>query len=691
MKHVLVCGAGGFIGSHLVSHLKYHGYYVYGVDLKYNEFKHSDADEFIIADLTLDTSIERIFSSRKIDEIYQLAADMGGAQYIFTGEHDSNVMYNSCKINLNILHACVKYKVPKIFYSSSACIYPEHNQMNPDDPNCSEDSAYPANPDSEYGWEKLFSERMYMAFHRNHGLEVHIARFHNIFGEYGTWQGGKEKAPAAICRKVLLADKSIEIIGTGKQTRSFLYISECIDGIMRLMNSDFSGPVNIGSTEMISINDFTKMIIDISGKHLEIQNISGPVGVQGRNSDNKLIYEKLGWKPSQSLRIGIEQTFKWIKSQIEKQEHEQKNISIIGCAGRVGTCLGLCLEHAGFNILGCDINEHVINQINNKTFSSPEPHVDHMLKHSKNLTLTSSLQETLKFSDFIFIIVPTPNGGGDNFYDHTILSNVLCKINEQKIKNKHIIICCTVKPLYVDNYAKLLLEDCYNITISYSPFFIAQNTIVHNFFNPDIVLLGCPNKDIEYKLANIYLKMCKNTPIICGMQPLEAEVVKIATNNFLSNKISHANLIGDICTTLNIDANVVCSAVGSDSRINSKFFKPGWSPSGDCIPRDGQMYALFVKQCGIETTLISSVHEYSEYHSKFMANELHKKQYDEYIFTDVTYKENCKVPIITYSPKLIVGKYLTELGNLVIIRDKKNIIDLVKKEYGNIFKYEIIN
>jgi nucleoside-diphosphate-sugar epimerase len=257
---------------------------------------------------------------RKYDEVYQLAADMGGAGFVFTGHNDADIMHNSALINLNMLEACYKRNVKRVFYSSSACIYPEYNQMDPDNPNCSEDSAYPAAPDSEYGWEKLFSERLYLAFNKNHGMEARVARYHNIFGPEGTWEGGREKAPAAVCRKVALAEDggSIEIWGDGKQTRSFLYIDECLEGTVRLVRSDFTGPVNIGSSEMVAINQLAQMAIDISGKKLSINNIPGPLGVRGRNSDNSLIAGKLGWKPSRPLREGLEATYGWIKRQVEQ-------------------------------------------------------------------------------------------------------------------------------------------------------------------------------------------------------------------------------------------------------------------------------------------------------------------------------------------------------------------------------------
>ena len=317
MKKILVCGAGGFIGGHLVNRLKKDGFWVRGVDLKENEYGNNNTDEFILGDLRDPIVAQKAVIG--IDEVYQLAADMGGAGYIFTGDHDADVMNNSSLCNLNVLGASQKEGVKKIFYSSSACMYPEYNQMDPDNPKCSEDSAYPAAPDSEYGWEKLFSERLYLSYYRNYGIEVRIARFHNIFGPQGTWNGGKEKAPAAMCRKASEAEDgtSIEVWGDGKQTRSFLYIDECVEAVIRLMNSDFTGPVNIGSEEMISINDFAQMAIDISGKNLKINNITGPTGVRGRNSDNKLLLEKLQWAPSLSLIEGMKKTYSWIDSQIQ--------------------------------------------------------------------------------------------------------------------------------------------------------------------------------------------------------------------------------------------------------------------------------------------------------------------------------------------------------------------------------------
>jgi len=317
MKKAVVCGAGGFIGSHLVKRLKNEGFWVRGVDLKYPEYAPTAADDFIIGDLRDITVCQRTFD-QPFDQVYQLAADMGGAGYIFTGENDADIMHNSATINLNVLDTCYKRNIKHVFYSSSACMYPEHNQLDPENPNCEESSAYPANPDSEYGWEKLFSERLYLAYGRNHGMKVRVARFHNIFGPEGTWDGGKEKAPAAFCRKVAMAGEgdSIEMWGDGKQTRSFLYIDECLEGVRRLMESDFEGPVNIGSDEMVSINQLAQMAMEIAGKNLTINHIPGPLGVRGRNSDNNLIFEKLGWKPTESLYDGLKKSYPWIAAQV---------------------------------------------------------------------------------------------------------------------------------------------------------------------------------------------------------------------------------------------------------------------------------------------------------------------------------------------------------------------------------------
>jgi nucleoside-diphosphate-sugar epimerase len=316
---IVVCGAGGFIGSHLVRRLVIDGHWVRGVDLKFPEFSQTSAQDFIIGDLRNPSVCERVFD-QPFDEVYQLAADMGGAGYVFTGENDAAIMHNSAMINLNVLDTCYKRNIKKIFYSSSACVYPAHNQLDPDNPNCAEDTAYPAAPDSEYGWEKLFSERLYLSYARNYDMDIRIARFHNIFGPEGTWQGGREKSPAALCRKVIegLWSGNLEIWGDGQQTRSFLYIDECVEGVLRLMKSDYQAPINIGSDEMVSINYLAELILIIAGKQMKIKHISGPLGVRGRNSDNIKIKQVLDWKPSESLVDGIQKTYNWIEEQVNK-------------------------------------------------------------------------------------------------------------------------------------------------------------------------------------------------------------------------------------------------------------------------------------------------------------------------------------------------------------------------------------
>jgi GDP-D-mannose 3', 5'-epimerase len=322
MKKAVVCGGGGFIGGHLVKRLKEEGFWVRAVDIKFHEYEETIADDFIQGDLRDINVCERVFDQR-FDEVYQLAADMGGAGFVFIGDHDADIMHNSATINLNVLESCRKRNIKRIFYSSSACMYPEYNQMDPNNPLCSEESAYPANPDSEYGWEKLFSERLYLAYGRNYGMDVRVGRYHNIFGTLGTWKDGREKAPAAFCRKVAQSPDNgeIEMWGDGVQTRSFLYVDECIEGTIRLMRSDWTGPVNIGSEEMVSINELAKLTMEIAGKSLSIKHIPGPEGVRGRNSDNTLIGKMLGWKPRSALHEGMVKTYAWISQQVADENN----------------------------------------------------------------------------------------------------------------------------------------------------------------------------------------------------------------------------------------------------------------------------------------------------------------------------------------------------------------------------------
>jgi GDP-D-mannose 3', 5'-epimerase len=323
MKKMLVCGAGGFIGGHLVTSLKKQGHYVIGADIKQHEYRQTDADEFYVMDLREQKNVRELITP-DIDTVYQLAADMGGAGYIFTGDNDADIMHNSAMINLNIAEEMLKKGVKNVFYTSSACMYPSHNQEDPDNPLLSEESAYPANPDSEYGWEKLFSERLWMSFGRNYGFRVRIARLHNVFGPLGSWNNGKEKAPAALCRKVATSDGEIEVWGPGTQTRSFLYIDECIEGIDRIQASDCEFPLNLGSERMISINGLVGLISTIAEKPVTIKNVPGPMGVMGRNSHNRLIKETIGWAPADNLEYGLAQTYRWISGQLKNNIDDRK-------------------------------------------------------------------------------------------------------------------------------------------------------------------------------------------------------------------------------------------------------------------------------------------------------------------------------------------------------------------------------
>jgi nucleoside-diphosphate-sugar epimerase len=316
-RTALVCGGGGFIGHHLIRRLKAQGFQVTGADQKRPRFSPTSADRFEQGDLRDPVFVRHVIGQR-YDEVYQLAADMGGAGFVFSGENDADVMHNSALININVLERLASVGVGTVFYSSSACIYPERDQLDPNNPGLREASAYPAAPDSEYGWEKLFSERLYAAFARNKGLDVRIARFHNIFGPEGSWNDGREKSPAAICRKVAeTTTGEVEIWGDGNQTRSFLFIDECLEGVFRLMRSSYREPVNIGSDEMVSINDLADLAAAVAGKTIRKTHVAGPLGVRGRNSDNRLIRQALGWAPSMPLRGGIEQLYRWIDHQVQ--------------------------------------------------------------------------------------------------------------------------------------------------------------------------------------------------------------------------------------------------------------------------------------------------------------------------------------------------------------------------------------
>lgn len=371
------------------------------------------------------------------------------------------------------------------------------------------------------------------------------------------------------------------------------------------------------------------------------------------------------------------------------------NITVIG-VGKLGLGFALKLESKGFNVLGVDINQNYVDSLNKKTLKTEEPYFSEMLKTSTKFKATTSLQEGLDFSDIIFIIIQTPNSGGEKFYDHSFLSNLLSKINQLKPQNKDIIIGCTVMPKYIDEVGKLLIEDCKNCYLSYNPEFVAQGDIVDGFSKPDIILVGTNNVNLEQKIKTIYDQMCDNYPKYCFLKPIEAEVVKISINGYITTKLSFANMISDVCDTLNsqgykADKHAVLDSVGSDSRIANKYFKPGYSFGGPCFPRDTKALQLFVKQTGINHDLLKATTEYNDYHVMFQAHQLLKEKRDVYIFENVCFKEYSKVPIIEESAKLKIAKYLTELGQKVMIKDTRELIQEVKKEFGNIFMYSIVS
>ena len=365
------------------------------------------------------------------------------------------------------------------------------------------------------------------------------------------------------------------------------------------------------------------------------------------------------------------------------------NISVIGI-GKLGLGFSLKLESKGFDVLGVDINQKYVETLNDKTLKTKEPLFEELLKKSNNFRATTSLEEGLDFSDLIFIIIQTPNSGGDKFYDHSLLSNLLSKINSFKSQNKDIVIGCTVMPKYIDTIGKLLLEDCENCFLSYNPEFVAQGDIIKGFSKPDIILVGTENPDLEPKIHEIYDAMCDNKPKFCFLTPLEAEIVKISINGYITTKLSFANMISDICDTTGADKNKVLDSVGGDNRIGSSYFKPGYSFGGPCFPRDTLALKLFVDQCNVNSGLLYSTTDYNNYHVWFQAKQLLDEDLDEYVFENVCFKEDSKVPIIEESAKLKIAKFLTEQGKKVIIKDQIQLVEEVKKEYGNIFSYEVI-
>ncbi len=693
-KTVLVCGGGGFIGYHLMKQYKSEGYWVRGADLHEPQFGPNVADEFLIADLRDPQQAKKalFLNGRSFDEVCQLAANMGGMGFI--SQHDAEIMHDSALINLNVLEESRKTGAKKVFFSSSACVYPLRNQLDPDNPKCSEDSAYPADPDTEYGWEKLFSERLYLSYMRDYGMDIRIARLHNVFGPQGTWEGGREKAPAALCRKVAqLGDEGrIDIWGKGDQTRSFLYIDECVEGIRRILSAEKRPPiVNLGSEEMIQINDLALLIGKISGKDVAIQNVPGPEGVRGRNSDNSLIRSVLDWEPTRSLEAGLKSLYPWVASQIEEKQSSSRGqkITVIGI-GKIGLCYALCLERAGYRVLGVDLSQEYTDSLNRKTFRSLEPQVNEYLKDSRNFEATTSLKEGLDFSDVCFIAVPTNHLKGTDAYDPTPLTQLLQAIDNLEVSNKHLVISSTVPPGYIEKIGLPAIQNCKNTTLSYNPEFIAQGQIIGDLENPDVVLIGADSKEDGDILEAIQKKLCKNQPSIERMSTASAQIAKMALNCFVTAKIAFANLIGDIADeTPGADKFAILGMLGKDSRVGSKYLKPGYGFGGPCFPRDNRAFAEYAASIGIETTSLRATDRINRWHTGYMAEKLIEKSLDEYAFEDVCYKSNCPVPIIEESQKIAVAKQLAEAGKKVTLIDSGEVLAKVEEEYGTLFNYQV--
>ena len=696
-RRAVVMGGGGFIGGHLIERLKQEGYWVRGVDLKHHEHRPTAADDFVIGDLRDRKVVEAVIDTG-VDEVYQLAADMGGAEYVFSGDYDSNIMSNSAQININVCDVAVARGVGRVFYSSSACIYPEHNQLDPDNPVCTEVSAYPAAPDSEYGWEKLFSERLYLAYARNHGLSVRIARFHNIFGPYGTWQGGREKAPAAMCRKVASAvdGGEIEVFGDGKQTRSFLYIDECLEGVCRLMQSDFVGPVNIGSDEMVSINQLVEIVAEVANKKVSLRHIDGPLGVRGRTSDNTLIQERLGWRPTAPLRDGLAKTYAWIDDELKKQQLQEgrPKATVIGI-GRLGLGLALLGSHGGFDVLGVDTRQDYVDALNSRKFVSKEPQYTELLREAPSFRATTSLDEGLAHSDLIFVLVPTPNSGGERFYDHAHLSSLLQNINRRRVVGKHIVVCCTVMPGYLKEVGEGLLRDCEGCSLSYGPEFVAQGEVVKGYVNPSLMLLGTESVEAMRLVQSYYCGFVRTSPKWAVMKPIEAELTKLGLNGYVTTKIAYANMLGDTCIQNGARPEVVLGAIGTDPRIGNKCFRYGDAFGGPCFPRDTRALRQVVMRAGIPDGLLKETTHSNEAHIGYQAQQiaasgkLSSSAGNRYVLRDVCYKPNLAVPMIDESARLRMGAALVAAGVKVTVEDREDVIEEVRKEWGSRFSYSV--
>jgi len=687
-EKILVTGAGGFIGHHLVRFLKDKGYWVRGADIKPPEFSpRNEADEFLLLDLrSFRNCIE---ATNGIDKVYNFAANMGGIGFITAVKAD--VVRDNITINTNMAEACRLMGVKRIFFSSSACIYPKYKQDDTAIIPLKESDAMPAEPEDGYGWEKLISERMYKNFYEDYGLESRISRYHNIYGPEGTYEGGREKAPAALSRKIALTPDrgEIEIWGDGKQTRSFCYIDDCLEGTYRLMESDHREPINIGSDRLITVDELADIITSASGKTLSKKyNLSAPQGVRGRNADLTLVKQVLGWEPKIDLEQGLSTTYRWIKSELEKKEKktfffnqalgEKVRYSVIGL-GKLGSCSATCIASKGFDVIGVDLNQKTVELVNSGLAPVREPGLDDLIQKSKShLRATDSYREAILNSDITLVIVPTPseNHGGFSLEHVTAAAKEIGKVLAEKSDYHLIDIVSTVLPGSTEYGIKPILEEFSgkkcgpDFGLCYNPEFIALGSVIHNFLNPDFVLIGQSDERAGKLLEQCYKSFCDNEPPIKRMNVISAELAKIALNTYVTTKISYSNMLAELCEHLpGADVDVITQAIGLDKRIGHRYLKAGLGYGGPCFPRDNKALAYIAKMIGTKA-LIAETTDQTNLNVLQRLTDLVKSKAmssEKIGILGLTYKPDS--PVLEESQGFLLAKNLLEQGYDVLVYD----------------------